>query len=39
MRKKAKELRNVHLIKRASAINISNKYLSEKTIINIQKIE
>ena len=39
IQKKAKELRNIHLIKRASAMNIVNKSSSEKTILNIQKIE
>ena len=33
------ELRNIHLMKRASAINIANKSSSEKIILNIQKIE
>ena len=38
IRKKAKELKNVHLMKRASAMNIANKSSSVKIIINIQKI-
>ena len=32
-------MRKLHLTKRASAMNIANKSSSEKTIINIQKIE
>ena len=39
IRSKAKELRKLHLKRRASAMNIANKSTSEKIIMNIQKIE
>ena len=38
IRNKAKEIRKLHLTRRV-ALNIANKSTSEKTIINIQKIE
>ena len=38
IQKKTKESRNAHLIKRASAMNISNKFSTEKTIIIFQNI-
>lgn len=34
-----KELRTQHLIQRASAMNLENKLICSKTIMNIQKIE
>ena len=39
IRKKSKEFKKMHLTKRASTMNIAKKSSSEKTIINIQKIE
>ena len=38
IRNKAQQLKDVHLMKRASAMNIANKSSSVKIIINIQKI-
>ena len=35
IRSKAKEMRKLHLTRRALAMNIANKSTSEKTIINI----
>ena len=39
IRSKAKEMRKLHLTRRASAMNIVNKSTSEKSVINIQKIK